>query len=561
MKIQKRITSSSLVTIGITGMASILAVLVILYMVGQYNHVLTYYAFPQGDIGHAMAALADMRSATRGAIGYEKQDRIDQMLDTHEEKKEELYYYLDLIEKSIVTDIGQVSYDNIVTALTEYEAIEQEVLSLGASEDVELGKQAQELAFTKMAPAYTTAYEALQSFMDANVSLGNETQNRLNTIKNILILIIILVVAIASFVANKIGSLIASGISNPMKELGERMESFEHGDISSPFPVYEVDDEVGDMIHVVSGTALKLKKIFTDLEQLLGEMANGNFNIKTSCEEEYEGEYREILLAIRKMNRQIDTALKDVKSASEMVSLGATNLAEGSQALAEGATDQAASVEEMQATMDELTIGLERSVGNVNIAYDKAQECATAANSSREEMESMMAAMERISETSGKIENIIAEIEDIASQTNLLSLNAAIEAARAGDAGKGFAVVADQIRSLAEQSAKSAVNTRQLIESSIAEINTGSQAAQKTSEVLEGVVKSVQEIADVSKKLNENITQQAESIEQADAGIERISEVVQSNSATAEEASATSEELSAQAVTMDELVGKFQLRE
>ena len=173
----------------------------------------------------------------------------------------------------------------------------------------------------------------------------------------------------------------------------------------------------------------------------------------------------------------------------------------------------------------------------------------------------MMDAMDKINETSKNISNIIIEIEDIASQTNLLSLNAAIEAARAGEAGKGFAVVADQIRTLADQSAKSAVSTKQLIEESINKVEVGNQAAVKTSETLMNVVKLMQTIAESSRDISEMVTKESESIEQADQGIIRISEVVQSNSATAQETSATSEELSAQAISMDEIVSKFVLKE
>ena len=148
-------------------------------------------------------------------------------------------------------------------------------------------------------------------------------------------------------------------------------------------------------------------------------------------------------------------------------------------------------------------------------------------------MSVMVEAMNRISETSEKIGSVITEIEDIASQTNLLSLNASIEAARAGEAGKGFAVVADQIRTLAEQSAKSAVNTRELIEESIREIEVGNKAAERTEKVLVEVVEAIHQLADI----------------------------IQSNSATAEETSATSEELSAQATSMDEIVARFSLTE
>lgn len=561
MRIEKRLTTSSMISIMITGVAAVVAIIAMISMSLQYRHVLTYYAFPQGDIGHAMAALADMRSATRGVIGYDDEDKIEKMKEANASSREQLNEYLAIIEESVVTEVGRQDYDAIVAAIDTYTQVEDEIIALGATEDTEQSLQAQQEAFDKLAPAYTNAYGALQAFMDSNVQLGDSSSNRLMAMLVTLTIVVLLALVIAIMIALRIGRVIAKGISEPMEQLSMRMKDFEEGDLSSPFPVYDADDEVGDMVSVVSGTANKLSEIFADLEQLLGKMADGNFNITTSCEEAYVGEYEALLLAIRQMNRQIDTALKGVREASEMVSSGAANLAEASQELAEGATDQAASVEEMQATMDEINSGLETSVTEVTRAFDKAQECATAADSSRAEMKSMMEAMQRISDTSNKIEAIIAEIEDIASQTNLLSLNAAIEAARAGEAGRGFAVVADQIRSLAEQSAVSAVNTRQLIESSIQEIHVGSQAAAKTSEVLETVVSAVDEIAQVSKALNESISVQSESMEQADAGIARISEVVQSNSATAEQSSATSQELSAQAISMDELVGRFQLRE
>lgn len=244
-----------------------------------------------------------------------------------------------------------------------------------------------------------------------------------------------------------------------------------------------------------------------------------------------------------------------------MVSAGALNLAEASQALAEGATDQAASAEQLQATIDEITEGLKNTVDQTNLASQEAERIAGEAEDSRTQMDLMVEAMQRISETSEMIGSVITEIEDIASQTNLLSLNASIEAARAGDAGKGFAVVADQIRTLAEQSAKAAVNTRELIESSIEEIQNGNRAAESTKKVLIGVVEDIRQLSESAKGINEISVMQAESMGQADAGVSRITDVIQANSATAQETSATSEELSAQATSMDEIVARFKLSE
>ena len=181
------------------------------------------------------------------------------------------------------------------------------------------------------------------------------------------------------------------------------------------------------------------------------------------------------------------------------------------------------------------------------------------AERSHKEMQVMMEAMARISDASQKVGNIISDIEDIASQTNLLSLNASIEAARAGEAGKGFAVVADQIRQLAEQSANSAAETRTLIETSLKAISDGSRTVDVVNVSLNRVVEGIGVIAASAKQISEMSNNQAEAMNQAEMGVSQISEVVQSNSATAEQSSATSEELSAQAMTLDSLISKFKL--
>lgn len=315
------------------------------------------------------------------------------------------------------------------------------------------------------------------------------------------------------------------------------------------------------MNDVAKEMAANLNLIISDLSRLMSLMADGNFAISTEIEDKYVGKFVELLESIRNMNRKMDSTLRHVEESAEQVTAGSENLAQSAQDLAEGATEQAGAVEQLQATMSTITEQVADTVNNLNDTSRKAESYAKSADSSKTDMRELMEAMQRISETSKKIENIISDIESIASQTNLLSLNAAIEAARAGEAGKGFAVVAEQIRMLADESAKSAVDTRTLIEGALNEIEEGNQVAQKAADSMETVVQGINDISDTSKMLSENSNQQIAALREAEKGIEQISEVVQSNSAASEECSATSEELSAQAEAMNEMTAQFVLRD
>lgn len=561
MRIQKRLTTSSLVTVIIASVAAVFAAVLLFVVSWQYDNVLTYNAFPQGDIATAMKELAEVRSAVRGAIGYEEQNRIDEIVKKHDESVETLKAQLPIIEKTLNSKEEREQYEHIVEALDKYLEIDAEVLKLGATTDSEMSRKAQEIAFNDLAPAYQAVDEEFEDLMAVNVKKGDATQAKLFVVRIVMLVAIGVIIVISCLIAIRIGGKISKTIANPLDQLAKRLETFSKGDLSSPFPEYRNHDEVGEMLQSTVDMADKLTLIIADLEGLLNEMSTGNFNISSSCEEEYVGEFRNLLDAFNATKKQIDESLKEVRDSSNMVSAGAQNLAEASQALAEGATDQAASAQELQVTIDEITNGLSSTAEQTNKACAEAERVAGEAEESRKQMDVMVEAMKRINETSQMIGSVITEIEDIASQTNLLSLNASIEAARAGDAGRGFAVVADQIRTLAEQSAKAAVNTKELIESSIHEIEVGNKAAESTEHVLVQVVDAIRLLADSARGIEEVSHQQAESMSQADAGISRIADIIQANSATAQETSATSEELSAQATSMDDIVARFSLSE
>ena len=508
--IEKSLTKSIFKVSTMAAAAAVLGVIALIVIAGRYSYALKNFGFAQGDIGKAMFEFADLRSSLRAAIGYDDADAIDTVVRQHDEGKVLFEQYFADIEKTIVSEAGRATYDAISAELDAYWKLDGEIMAMGATTDRELCKQAQDLALNDLAPMYNSIYSKLDELLEVKVNEGNDLSRTLLILSAILVVAIISVIIIAMVLSVKMGKGISKKIADPLKKLGARLEIFATGDLSSPFPVISTGDEVEDMAKDATDMADNLNIIIKDIGDVLGEMASGNYAVKSKVPDKYTGDFSKLYQSMRGLRDQMQKTLIAIGEASSQVNSGSGDLATASQSLAEGATDQALAVQELHATISDITVAMEKSAESSDESYMKAQRYADDADGSREEMNTMMAAMGRINEASTKIGNIISEIESIAAQTNLLSLNASIEAARAGEAGRGFAVVADQIRELADQSAKAAVDTRELIEGSIKEVAEGNCAAERASNSIAAVVAGIKEIAEFSKDLKVMVQDQSE---------------------------------------------------
>lgn len=558
-RIKERLVRGFAVASGIPAFVAAVALVAMIVVALRYSNALAVYGFAQGDVGKAMTYFAEARSTMRGVIGYDDEDLIESLKASHTESIQNFTASFEALESAMVSEANKQVYANISSKLSAYWALDNEIITQGGVTDREQCAIAQERAINELMPLYNEINDDLIAIMDIKVERGDSTSKILTGVCIGLSIVIVVIIFLAIYTSIRLGRKIADNIDIPLNQLKDRMEKFADGDLMTPFPEADTNDEVADVINSAKDMGEMLEFVIYDLEFILGEMSNANFAVRSKGSDRYKGEFCQIFDSLKQLRDEMIETLRMIGVTSEQVSAGSLNLAETSQSLAEGATEQAGAVEELHATITTIAEASKKAAQEAEEAYHQSQEYANVADQSSEDMKEMVEAMNRINETSQQIGNIISEIENIASETNMLSLNASIEAARAGEAGRGFAVVADQIRQLAEQSSKSAVDTRALIEGAVKEVSNGNKVAERAVTSLATVVEGIRKVADSSQELSVISNNQANTMKEAELGVDQISDVIQTNAAVAQESSATSEELSAQATTLDSLIAKFQL--
>ena len=377
--------------------------------------------------------------------------------------------------------------------------------------------------------------------------------------KNQLLFALILSEVIIFILVQVINFVRISNALKPLKKISEVGKEVAGGNFDVEIH-YPHKDEIGELSRSISEVIGRSKKIVFDLRDRLDAMAGGNFTENLESEE-YVGDYAPLLESLKHIQEDMNRTLQEVHASSVQVLSSAEQVNTGAQSLSQGATEQASSIEELSANMQDISHSIQASTKTAGDAYKLQGEAGVAVLQSNEKMEEMRKAMDDITAKSNEISKIIKTIDDIAFQTNILSLNAAIEAARAGAAGKGFAVVADEVGNLAQKSAKAAQNTGLLIEETIEAVEKGAKITEETAESLNSVSKSTEEVNTLIEKISSASSKDLEGITSLNQGLQQISSVVQANSATAEQSAAASEELTGQANKMNELVERFRLKE
>ena len=452
---------------------------------------------------------------------------------------------------------GQDDYEVANAAWEKYRGASDEILQLSRE-----GKQQEA---SKLMTG--EVYEDYKSFSKKLTILRDKFQVELDqakTMANVCTVIIFIVIVAAGLaiavVTTLIGKIITNSITEPVKQIDAAVASLRKGELSNvEMLTYESEDEFGNTIRNLKEAMGILADYVSEISVEVKAIAQGNLTRNGDDITDFLGDFSELKTSLLYILKRFNSTLTEISNLAEQVSSNASEVENASKSLADGATEQAGVIEELNATIDTVVDMAEDTAKETQNASARVKASANKANEEKEKMNELLTEMEHITEISKEIGNIITDIEDIASQTNLLSLNASIEAARAGEAGKGFAVVADQIGKLAADSAKSAVNTRDLIDKTLVEIEKGNTITRTTADAFNQIITDMESFAELAENTMEKANSQAESLEQIGQGIEQLSGVVQGNAASSEENTAISINLAEGAAKMHDRVNIFKL--
>ena len=520
-----------------------------LMAVGNLRNIYARYYEQNSQQGEIRITIQALAKYYLWAIAARDADDRNEQLKGAQEKIDEMNDGLNTLSKVYKDDLSS-AYQHV----SDIDKSDDTLTSM-----IEAGASDEELYNYYVSNVNEAIKVVVKDFKEIGLSAKAQAQKAYYTsvvAVSIMTLISFIIVIYAILYSNKAKNAMTKSILGPIDTISKAADEMAKGSLELNIET-DSEDELGKLASDLQKSTSVIEEIVKDIDETLRRMSGGDFSCGSTNEDLYIGDYEAIRNALADISDNLSSTLLEVKNSSSQVSQGATNMSQGATDLAEGATDQAAAVEELTASVNSITDQTRQMAEVAERRKNMAPSVRDNAETSARKMHLVTDAMTRITEASAEIEQVTNSIEAIAKQTSLLALNASIEAARAGETGKGFAVVADQIGKLADQSSEAAKNTHQLIADTMDEISNGNSVVAETTEALDAMQHSVEEITEMIIETGDLAAQQAQSMEEIDKGIEMISNVVQSNSATAQESSAVSIELSEQSENLNNLIGQF----
>ncbi|KHD35007.1 chemotaxis protein [Clostridium acetobutylicum] len=509
MKISSKILVGFVVIIFISAVSGVFGILNLNKVNNSNTETYEKMLVPTGELVSISNDFGTMRARVRDVVIETQMDKMDKFSSDFNAASSDFDKVLESFSQTILTADGKTILSEIKDAKKEYVQYAQQVMELSKQNK---NVEAMAIVRNQLTVAHDKLATSIKNVTDMKKELAKEsTDQNSATAKTSIIETIILVILGAGF-GVAMAVLTSRSIGNPMKKITEVSEKIADGELD-----------------------VELK---TDRKDEIGVLMN-SFN---------------------KMVSNLNLVMSSMNTAADQVAIGSKQVSDSSIMLSQGSSDQASAVEELTSSMEEIASQTKVNANNATEASELGNEVKSNAEKGNNQMKQMLNSMDDINAASKNISKIIKVIDDIAFQTNILSLNAAVEAARAGQYGKGFAVVAEEVRNLAAKSANAARETTEMIENSIRKVETGTEFAKETAAALDEIVQGISKSAQLLDNIASSSNEQAIAIDQINKGIVQVSSVVQDNSATSEETAAASEELASQASLLKNEISKFKLK-